>query len=129
MATEVSSLPYFISDDFSYLIEYDYRGKRLRLNHASDGSLIGELPREAISVSDTLDERRNARNAYTQVSIHSHTRVITYNKELNIRSVWPVERCKKQRPNIMDLDYISHDEFDHKLVLKDARCFVYHPMF
>lgn len=65
LAAEISSLPYFISDDFSFLVEYDYRGRRLRLNYTSDGTKIGELPQEAIFMGDSIDERRNAREAYT----------------------------------------------------------------
>ena len=94
LAAEVSSLPFFISDDFNFLLMYDYRSRRIRLNHASDGSMIGQLPLEAVAISESNDERRNTREAYSCVAIEGHDKVITYNNQTGIVTEWPVEMEK-----------------------------------
>ena len=47
LATQLSSLPYFLSDDFSTMVDFDNSKKRLRLLCTETGNVIGHIPTEA----------------------------------------------------------------------------------
>ena len=83
LAAQVCSIPYFISDDFGYLCMYDYRNRRMRIHHAKDNTLIADLPQGCIHKTDSHDERKNVRDAYSCVAITGRgdsEKIITYNK-------------------------------------------------
>ena len=79
MAADVCSLPYFLSDDFSFMCDYDYRQRRLRLLNTRTCSLIRTLPEEALHKNENADERKNMLSALACVKIVGHSKVCTYN--------------------------------------------------
>lgn len=80
IASDVCSLPYFLSDDFHFMCDYDYRQRRLRLLTTKTASLIRTLPQEALHRSDNADERKNVLAALACVKVVGRDKVCTYNQ-------------------------------------------------
>ena len=95
LANEVSSLPYFISDDFRFMCDYNSRSRRLRILKTDDSSVLGVLPLEALHKSKNEDQRDNMLQVFSCVKIErnecdgSHI-VVTFNVETGLYTEWPV---------------------------------------
>ena len=85
-----------MSDDFGYLMSYDYRNRRMVIQDAKDNTKkIAELPVEALHKSQSHDERRNVREAYSCVAItgkQGNEKIITYNTQNSHWTEWKVKR-------------------------------------
>ena len=70
-AFEISSLPYFISNDFEHYCEFDYDKRRMHVVKMHDkhklGRIVGTLPQEAITLSKNNLEKEMIKEAFACV--------------------------------------------------------------
>lgn len=83
-ALEVSSLPYFISDDFEKMCEFDSQKDQMRIVRTipreGEKVEIGKLPTEALHIDTTSNfEKDKIKNAFACVAIRRSNEVWTYN--------------------------------------------------
>ena len=91
LAAEVCSLPYFLSDDFRFMCDYDKGAQKVKLMRTRDSELIGYLPKEALYRSESTDERMNTLEALSCVMIEGSEQVCTYNQQSGLYTEWPVK--------------------------------------
>lgn len=72
---EVCSLPYFMSDDFEIMCDYNYHKRCLRIlrtNDQCDQQVIGTLPELALYKSNYNDQKKNVLHALSCVKFEKH---------------------------------------------------------
>ena len=88
-AQEVSSLPYFITDDFQYYCHFDYDDKKMYIVNSKDQSMkIGCLPDESISWENHNFEKDIIKEAYACVRMNGKDSVTTYNADSGLMTRW-----------------------------------------
>ena len=81
LAAEVCSLPYFLSDDFQFMCDYDKGEQRVKLMLTKDSEQhICYLPKEALYKSESADERLHTLEALSCVMIEGSEKLCTYNQ-------------------------------------------------
>lgn len=91
LAAEVCSLPYFLSDDFQFMCDFDKGEQRVKLMSTKDSEHIGYLPEEALYKSESADERLHTLEALSCVMIEGSEKVCTYNQYSGLYTEWPVK--------------------------------------
>ena len=56
MAAQVCSLPYYLSSDFNFLFDYNYKTRCLRLRETLTGQKINSLPKDALMSAQNINE-------------------------------------------------------------------------
>ena len=92
LAAEVCTLPYWISSDFSFICDYNYQTKRMRVRETRTERKIGTLPRDALHQSTDLSERAAVRQAFACTNILSNKAIETYNIETGLLNYWPIKK-------------------------------------
>ncbi len=106
LATDVCSLPYFISGDFKFICDYNYQKRRLRVREMETGQKVDSLPREALMVAKNINDQRAVKQAFSCMRFRDNQHVETYNQATGILSLWPIskrsekekEEAKKKNP-------------------------------
>ena len=93
-AFELSSLPYFISDDFEHYCEFDYDKRQMHVVKMYDqyglGKIVGTLPSEAIATYEHNLEKEMIKEAFACISVQGNNSVISLNKESGLMTKWHI---------------------------------------
>ena len=119
----MSALPYFLADDFSYFVDYDFANRELRVINSRDGNLIATLPKQAVNLPEGGDDRKREREIFSCVHISRERKaksefVETYNRKTGILTEWPVKRIT-EKENICCVPCTRKDAATYITVDKD----------
>ena len=115
-ALEVSSLPYFISDDFEVMCEFNSEQKRMYIVKTKPESdkngkhIIRDLPVESIHLSEESNfEKDIIKEAFSCVAIRGSNEVVTYNTKSGLLTNWPIKWVEDEETNEWKLDLMIDD--------------------
>lgn len=123
-AAEVSSLPYFISDDFKTMCEFDSVSKVMLIVRTKpepgEDRIVGDLPSEALHIETDSPNIDVIKEAYACVAIRGSHEVITYNSKSCLMTTWPLIKVAKK-----DTEDESKQKHSLSLMTEDGETFIY----